>query len=56
MVGTLFVELVNGGSETSFDNCPNTDRNLARFSLNTKPETWERSELFDWKHRAASFH
>jgi hypothetical protein len=38
------------------DHSPDKDKSDANLSLDTAAETLERSELFNWKHPAASFH
>jgi hypothetical protein len=38
------------------DHSPDKDKSDAKFLLDTAAETLERSEIFNWKHPAASFH
>ena len=55
--GMVFVELVSPRVVREFiDHSPDKDKSDANLSLDTAAETLERSELFNWKHPAASFH
>ena len=53
----VLVELVPPRVVREFiDHSPDKDKSDANLSLDTAAETLERSELFNWKHPAASFH